>query len=413
MKSIRDIPLKNQTVFLRVDFNVPMDGKQNITEDGRIKAALPTIEYLMSKKAKVVIASHLGRPKGRVVEEMRLLPVAKRLGDYLGTEVHYVDDCIGEEVETAKKRLKPGEVLMLENLRFYPQEEENDLHFAEQLAEGIDVYVQDAFGAIHRKHASTYGLPSLVFDKSIGFLIQEEMDALNRIVRNPDKPFIVVIGGIKISDKVDVIRNLAPICDVVLVGGGVANAFMKGLGEDIGSSKVEDKKKEGDEDVGKVAHDIWCRFETEQVDLDTKMPDGSPLKKIVKPVDFIAAPTTDEGAETKVIELGRDELPEGWMFLDIGPKTRELYTDILSQAKSIFWNGPMGLFEMDAYAEGSEAVAKAVAEADAYAVLGGGDTEVVVDKYNLQGKYSHLSTGGGASLTYLAQKELPGLTALD
>ncbi|MFC1598119.1 phosphoglycerate kinase [Patescibacteria group bacterium] len=413
MKSIRDIPLRHQTVFLRVDFNVPLDDKQNITEDGRIKAALPTIEYLLQKKAKVVIGSHLGRPKGKVVEELRLLPVAKQLGKYLGQEIHYVDDVIGEEVAKTKERLEYGEVMLLENLRFYPQEEDNDLKFAEQLAEGIDVYITDAFGVVHRKHASTFGLPSLVFDKAPGFLIEEEIDALDKIVDKPEQPFVVVIGGIKISDKVDVIRNLAPVADIVLVGGGVANAFLKGLGNDIGASIVEDTKKGKEEvDYAKVAVEIWHRFETEKTSFDLTLPDGKPLTKILPPLDFIAAQNTEDGAATRIIEVG-EKVPKGWMFLDIGPKTRQLYSDVLGQAKTIFWNGPMGLFEMDEYAQGSHAIAEAIAESDGYAVLGGGDTQVVVDKFGLSGRYSHISTGGGASLTYLAQKDIPGLDALD
>jgi phosphoglycerate kinase len=416
MKSIRDIPVRHQLVFVRVDFNVPLDDAGNITEDGRIKAVLPTIEYLLEKEARVVLASHLGRPKGKVVDSLRLRPVAKRLSELLGQQVEYVDDCIGKEVEAAKQRLEPGEVLLLENLRFYPQEKENDLRFAEQLAQGIDVYIQDAFGALHREHASTHALPSLVFDKGIGFLVEEELGALGKIIENPDQPFVVVIGGIKISDKVDVIRNLAPMADVVLVGGGVANTFIKALGNDIGASIVESDsavKGEDTTDYVAMAHEIWNRFETEKPTIDVTLPDESPLTKIVVPVDFVAAPNTEHGSITKVIEIGKDEMPEGWRFLDIGPKTRDLYAEILKKARTIFWNGPMGLFEMDEYARGSQKIALAIAESDGYAVLGGGDTEVVVDKFGLHGRFSHISTGGGASLTFLAQKPLPGLTALE
>ncbi|MFH1426423.1 MAG: phosphoglycerate kinase [Candidatus Kerfeldbacteria bacterium] len=413
MKTIRDIPLRKQTVFLRVDFNVPMDENQDITEDGRIKAALPTIEYLLEKQCMVVLASHLGRPDGKVVEELRMKPVAQRLSDYLGQEVKYVDDCVGKEAEEVKAAMKPGDMLLLENLRFYPQEEENDLHFAEKLALGIDVYITDAFGVVHRKHASTFALPSLVFDKGIGFLIQEEIEALDRIAKNPEKPLAVVIGGIKISDKVDVIRNLAPKADVILTGGGVANAFMKAMGMGIGASKVEDKKDGEEVDFSSVALEIWTKFQGEKPQMGMTLPNGDPLPKIVTPLDCIAASSREEGAETKVIEIGKDEMPQDWMFLDIGPKTRELYAQILGHANSIFWNGPLGLFEMDEYAAGSKAVAEAIANSKGYAVLGGGDTEVVTEKFGLKGRYSHASTGGGASLTYLAGNELPGLMALE
>ncbi len=415
MKTIRDIPLHHQTVFVRVDFNVPLDDNQNITDDARIKAALPTIEYIIQKKGKVVLGSHLGRPKGKPVPEMRLQPVAKRLNELLGQEIHYVDDCIGPQVEKIKQDLKPGEVLLLENLRFYPQEEENDLHFAEQLAQNINVYIADGFGVIHRKHTSTYALPSLVFDKGIGFLIEEEMDALNRITHDPEQPLVVLVGGIKISDKVDVIKNLAPMSDVVLVGGGVGNTFMKGLGFDIGGSVVQSdsvsKEQEGVNYVD-VALDIWKRFESERPTIDVTLPDGSPLNQIQYPIDFIAAESREPGAKRKVIDLG-SPVPEGWMFLDIGPKSQKLFSEVLMHAKTIFWNGPVGLFEMDEYAEGSRAIAQAVADNDGYAVLGGGDTEVVTEKFNLKGYYSHVSTGGGASLAYLAQKELPGLASLE
>lgn len=404
MRSIRDIVLHNKTVFLRVDFNVPLNDKGEITDDTRIKAALTTIEYIREKGSKLVIASHLGRPKGAVVESMRMRPVAQRLHELLGVSVQYVEDCVGPHAEREKKALQPGDVLLLENLRFYAQEEDNDMHFAEQLAQGIDVYITEAFGTIHRKHASTFALPSLVFDKGIGFLMQEEVDALDRIVHNPKKPFVVVIGGVKISDKVAVIRNLAPMADVVLVGGGVANTFLKGEGVNVGASIVDNDS---------VAHDIAEQFKSVEPTIRVTLPGGAKLSKIQTPLDFVAAPNTTPGAETRVVELGKDEVPEGWMFLDIGPKTQQLYADVLAKAQTIFWNGPMGLFEQDAYAGGSRAVAQAIADSKGYAVLGGGDTEVVVEKFGLQGKFSHVSTGGGASLTYLAQEPLPGLEALE
>lgn len=416
MKTVRDLAVHHQTVFVRVDFNVPLDAQQNITEDGRIKAALPTIEYLIEKGSKVVLASHLGRPKGKIVPELRMKPVAEKLGKYLGQEVRYVDECIGPNVEKEKGELNHGDVMLLENLRFYPQEMENDLHFAEQLALGINVYIAEGFGAVHRNHASTNALPSLVFDKGIGFLVEQELEALRKVITDPDQPLVVVIGGAKISDKVEVIQNLAPMSEMILVGGGVANTFVKAMGYDIGTSLVEsDSVSKGQEHVNyvEVAKEIWTRLKTEATAIQVDTPNGVQLKKIMAPIDFVAAPNTEKGAAKRVIEIGKDTLPPGWKFLDIGPKTRELYCKILSKARTIFWNGPMGLFELDEFSAGSHDIARAIAENDGYAVLGGGDTEVVVKKFGLQGHYSHISTGGGASLAFLAHQDLPGLSALE
>ncbi|MBI2410737.1 MAG: phosphoglycerate kinase [Candidatus Kerfeldbacteria bacterium] len=404
MRTVRDIPLHNQKVFLRADFNVPLDNGR-ITDDTRIKAVLPTIEYCLQKGAAVVLASHLGRPGGKVVPELRLQPVAKRLSELLGQQVRYVDDCVGPQVEEQKNALKPGEVLLLENVRFYPQEEKNDLHFAEQLAAGIDVYITDAFGALHRAHASTSALPSLIFDKGIGFLIQEELEALDKIAHQPEQPLVIVVGGAKISDKVPVIQHLAPLADVVLVGGGIANTFLHGLGYDVGGSLME-------KDAATVAHDLWQRFSSQQPKIHVNIPSGK-LHKVQLPLDYIAAPNTTPGAPTQIIDIEKERVPEGWLLLDIGPKTQALYRDVLAQAKTIFWNGPMGLFEQEAYSGGSRAVAVAIAESAGYAVLGGGDTESVVEKFHLQGRFRHVSTGGGASLAYLAQETLPGLAAME
>lgn len=416
MKSVRDIPVKGQMVFLRVDFNVPLDDDLNITEDGRIKAALSTIEYLVQHGARLVIASHMGRPKGEAQDKLRMAPVAKRLSELIGQQVHYIDECIGTEVDKAKERLQNGEVLLLENLRFHEAEKKNDLAFAQELAKGIDVYINDAFGVVHREHASVHALPSLVFDKGIGFLIDEELTALKRVIKNPDQPLVVVISGAKISDKVDVIRNLAPLADVVLTGGGVANAFIKGSGYNVQNSLVEsDSVAEGQEgvDYSQVAREIYNVFENETPTVDVAYEDGKQLSKVIYPVDGVCAPSLDDGAETRVIEFATEEMPEGWLILDIGPKTQALYAAVLGKAQTIFWNGPMGLFEKDAYAEGSRVVAEAVASCDGYAVLGGGDTEVAVEKFDLGGRFGHVSTGGGASLTYLAERPLPGLETLE
>lgn len=405
MKSIRDITLRHQTVFLRVDFNVPLGTAGEITEDARIKAALTTIEYILEKDAKLVIASHLGRPKGKREQKYSLAPVAKRLGELLGQDVLFADDCIGDGVKHLKAELKPGQVLLLENLRFYAEEEKNDLYFAEQLAEGIDVYINDAFGTIHRAHASIVALPSLVFDKGCGFLIESEIEALTKLIQSPDQPFVVLMGGIKISDKIDVIRNLAPMGDVVLLGGGLANAFFKAQGIDIGASKVEDTAID-------VAREIWHRFESAHSTMHG--PHSTELlHKLQLPVDLIAAASAELGAEQKVIEIGKDRIPEGWMFLDIGPKTRALFGDVLHKAKTIFWNGPLGLFELEPFSHGCRETAQVIAQSKGYAVLGGGDTEAVVEKFGLGGRFNHVSTGGGASLAFLAQQELPGLAALE
>lgn len=408
MKSIQDVSIHNQLVFLRVDFNVPLDKKQNITEDARIKAALPTIQFILEKGGRLVIASHLGRPKGGFDARLGMRPVAKRLEELLGKPVQLAPDCIGQEVEKMKAALKSGEVLLLENLRFYAQEEENDLHFAESLAEQVDVYVTDAFGALHRKHASTFSLPTLIFDKAAGFLIEKEVAALNKIINEPEQPFVVLIGGVKISDKVDVIHALAPKSDVVLVGGGVASTFLKSQGVEIGTSVIE----AGTIDV---ARDIWQRCELTKPSISVKTAAGEPvhIQKIVLPVDAIIAQSTDEGAETRVVDFSQGAIPADWMILDIGPKTQTLFTDIIAKAKTVFWNGPMGLFEQDAYAKGSRAVATAIAQADGYAVVGGGDTESVIQKAELAAEFDHVSTGGGASLEYIAYGTLPGLQALE
>lgn len=415
MKSITDIPLHNQTVFLRVDFNVPLDDNQQITEDGRIKAALRTIQYLIDKGAKTIIASHLGRPKGQVKDELRMHPVAKRLSELLSQDVHYVDECIGDQVDRMKEKLQAGDVMLLENLRFHSEEKKNDLAFAKELAKDIDVYITDAFGVSHREHASVHALPSLIFDKGYGFLMQQEMEALNKINTDPDQPFVVVIGGVKISDKVGVMKALTPLADIVLVGGGVANTFAKGLGYDIGASIYDSDSVSEDQegvDYVQVAKEIYNRFESETPAMQVTSPDGNPLTKVQMPLDFVAAPSVEEGAETRVVKLG-EELPDGWLLLDIGPETQKLYASILRKAQTVFWNGPMGLFEMEPYSHGSRAVAQATAEAQGYTVLGGGDTGAVVEAFDFKGKYDHVSTGGSASLVYLAEGSLPGIDVLD
>ncbi len=383
MKSLRDISLTGRTVFLRVDFNVPLNDEGEIIEDARIKAAMTTIEYCVQQGARLVIGSHLGRPEGQVVYTMSLHPVAERLEELLGREIQFVNDCIGPEVEAAKAQLEDGDILLLENLRFYPGEEENDLHFAENLSQNIDVYVDDAFGAIHRKHASVAALPSLIFDRAPGFLLEEEIRALSTIVNRPDAPFVIIVGGMKLSDKVNVIEHLAPIADVVLVGGGVANTFLKAAGVAVGDSK------------------------TEETDAQSILEN---TENIVMPIDAVVA-TSKDATEGHVIDLSGG-VPDGEMILDIGPKTQALFAEHIAKAKTVFWNGPMGRFETPAFLEGSKAVATAVAESDAYTVLGGGDTESLLTACRLTGRFTHVSTGGGASLSFVAGESLPGIDAL-
>lgn len=414
IQSIKEISVAERSVFLRVDFNVPIDERERITEDGRIRAALPTIRYLMQQKAKIIIASHLGRPEGQPNPKYRMRPVALQLSELLKMPVQYVEECIGSQVEEAKQRLQPGEVLLLENLRFYPGEEENDSQFAAELAKDIDVYIADGFGVIHRKHASTYGLPSLIAEKGMGLLIEKEIQALQKIIDSPEKPLVVLVGGVKISDKVAVIRHLAPLSDVVLVGGGVANTFLKAQGKDVGASVVESSSVSKDQkgvDYVDIARSIWKEYADQKPSIPVTLPDGSAMSKIQPPLDFVAAASREKGAETRVIEVG-ESVPEGWMFLDIGPKTQQLYREVFSHARTIFWNGPLGVFEMEEYASGSCEVARAIAESSSYSVIGGGDTEVVVEMCGLADQYSHVSTGGGASLAFLGQEPLPGLEIL-
>lgn len=403
MKSIRDLRLQHRNVFLRVDFNVPFADDGTILEDARIKAALPTIEYLIEQHAKIIIASHAGRPQGKVDPRFSLRVVAERLSELLGQEVHFINDCIGLAVEREKETLKDCEILLLENLRFYPQEEENDLLFAQALAKNIDVYIDDAFGAIHRAHASIAALPSIIFDKGCGFLIESEVTALDKIKNTPAQPSVVVMGGVKMGDKVKVMEYLAPGASAVLIGGGLANAFLQASGVNIQSSIV---------DVAAVAnaHIILQRFAVAHQ--ESSHAALKRVGKIVIPIDVVVAQNID-ATEAHVIDLQTQTVPEGMMILDIGPATRALYAQTIAEAKTVFWNGPMGVSEKPLFAEGSRVVAQAVADNDGYAVVGGGDTESCVDAFGLRDYFSHVSTGGGASLDYLANVTMPGLIALD
>ncbi|MDE3840080.1 phosphoglycerate kinase [Bacillus methanolicus] len=389
-KSIKDVDVKGKRVFCRVDFNVPMKDGQ-ITDETRIRAALPTIQYLIEQGAKVILASHLGRPKGKVNEEMRLTPVAKRLSELLEKEVKKTDEAYGDTVKSVIDSMNEGDVLLLENVRFYPGEEKNDPELAKAFAELADVYVNDAFGAAHRAHASTEGIAHYLPAVS-GFLMEKEIEVLGKALSNPDRPFTAIIGGAKVKDKIGVIENLLEKVDNLIIGGGLAYTFVKAKGHEIGKSLLEEDKIE-------LAKSFMEKAEQKGV-------------KFYMPVDAIVADDFSADANTKVVSI--EEIPSDWEALDIGPKTREIYKDVIQKSKLVIWNGPMGVFEIDKFAEGTRAVARALAEAnDTYSVIGGGDSPAAVEKFGLADKMSHISTGGGASLEFMEGKQLPGVVALN
>jgi phosphoglycerate kinase len=382
--SVRDLDLKSKTAFIRVDFNVPLaPGGQEITSDKRIRASLPTIRYVLDQGAAVILASHLGRPKGKPNQEMSLKPVAKRLAELLGKDVKMAPDCIGPEA--AKMRPAPGEVLLLENLRFHAEEEKNDPGFSKQLASMCDVYVNDAFGSAHRAHASTVGMIQFVPQAAAGLLMDKELEYLNKATKNPARPCIAILGGAKVSDKIEVIENLLKVVDQILIGGAMAYTFLKARGESVGKSLVEDDK------VG-LAKELMARA-------------GG---KLLLPRDHVVAAELKEGAEHRVVSA----IPDGMLGLDIGPATVADYEAVVAKAKTIIWNGPMGVFEKPPFDRGTVALARAVAASGAVSVVGGGDSEKAVKSAGVADKISHISTGGGASLEFLAGIELPGVAAL-
>lgn len=389
-KNVKDVELKGKRVFCRVDFNVPMkDG--NITDETRIRAALPTIQYIMEQGGKVILASHLGRPKGAVVEEMRLTPVATRLSELLGKEVKKADEAYGDSVKALIDTMSEGDVLLLENVRFYAGEEKNDPELAKAFAELADVYVNDAFGAAHRAHASTEGIAHHLPAVS-GFLMEKELDVLGKALSNPERPFTAIIGGAKVKDKIGVIDNLLEKVDNLIIGGGLAYTFIKAQGHEVGKSLLEEDKIE-------LARTFMKKAEEKGV-------------KFYMPVDAVVADDFSESANTKEVSI--EEIPADWEALDIGPKTAELYSGVIKESKLVIWNGPMGVFEMEKFANGTKAVAQALAEAgDTYSVIGGGDSAAAVEKFNLADKMSHISTGGGASLEFMEGKVLPGVVALN
>jgi len=389
-KTLKDIDVKGKRVFCRVDFNVPMkDGK--VTDETRIRAAIPTIQYLVEQGAKVILASHLGRPKGEVVEELRLNAVAERLQALLGKDVAKADEAFGEEVKKTIDGMSEGDVLVLENVRFYPGEEKNDPELAKAFAELADVYVNDAFGAAHRAHASTEGIAQHI-PAVAGFLMEKELDVLSKALSNPERPLTAIVGGAKVKDKIGVIDHLLDKVDNLIIGGGLSYTFIKALGHEVGKSLLEEDKIELAKSFMEKAKKNGVNF--------------------YMPVDVVVADDFSNDANIQVVSI--EDIPSDWEGLDAGPKTREIYADVIKNSKLVIWNGPMGVFELDAFANGTKAVAEALAEAtDTYSVIGGGDSAAAVEKFNLADKMSHISTGGGASLEFMEGKELPGVVALN
>jgi phosphoglycerate kinase len=384
-KSVTDIDVKGKKVLVRVDFNVPIkDGV--VQDDTRIKAALPTIQYLLDHGAAVILFSHLGRPKGGPDPKYSMKPVADFLGSLMKKPVKFADDCVGAPAETAARALKPGEVLVLENTRFHPEEEKNDLDLAKKMASLAEVYVNDAFGSAHRAHSSTEGVARFLPAVG-GFLMEKEIQYLSQAIENPKRPFVAILGGAKVSDKIGVIKNLLVKADTILIGGGMANTFFKAQGYPMGDSLVENE-------VLDLAKELLSQGGT----------------KLRLPVDVVIAQSMDEGAETKVVPVG--PVPDGWRILDIGPQTVAAYAKVISAASTVVWNGPMGVFEVSTFAKGTFEVAHAMADSKAVTIVGGGDSASAIQKSGLADKITHISTGGGASLEMLEGLVLPGVAAL-
>lgn len=388
--SIKDLDLKGKRVFVRVDFNVPLDEEGKITNDARIRASLPTLQHALANGARLILASHLGRPKGKVDPKMSLRPVAEALGKILGRKVLMAPDCVGEEVLAQSRSLKDGDVLLLENLRFHAQEEANDPEFSKQLASLCDLYVNDAFGTAHRAHASTVGMIAFVGKAAAGLLMEKELSYLGKAVSNPDRPYVAIIGGAKVSDKIEVIDNLLNVVDVLLIGGGMAYTFLVAEEYEVGKSLVETDKIP-------LAESLLQKASDRKV-------------KLLLPVDHVVASEFDAAAETKTTTI--QETPTEWMGLDIGPETVARFRNQIATAKTILWNGPLGVFEMEKFTQGTMAIAQAVAESSATSIIGGGDSIAAVTKAGVEGKISHISTGGGASLEFLGGAKLPGVEAL-
>ena len=391
MKTIKDIDISGKKVFIRVDFNVPLDLHQNITDDSRIRAVLGTLEYALDHNAKLIIASHIGRPNGKIVPELSLSPVAKRLGRFLRKDVVMAKDCIGLEIKTFVDQMKPGNVVLLENLRFNPGEQKNEDSFAKALAELCDVYINDAFAVSHRINASVVAITKFAPVSAAGFLLQKELCYFENALADPKRPLVAIVGGAKVSSKIGALENMLHHVDKFIIGGAMANTFLKSVGYDLGKSKVE-------MDLIKVATSVMKKA----------------IKRGIKfylPVDAVVASKFDAEAEIKIVTI--QEIPEKWMALDIGPATSLLYSQALYDAKTIIWNGPMGVFEMDAFSRGTFAMARSVADSYALSIVGGGDTDVAIHKSGETDRITYISTGGGAFLALMEGKNLPAVAALD
>jgi len=390
IKAIDQLKLQGKRVFLRVDFNVPLE-EGRVKDDTRIRAALPTIQYALGQGAKVILASHLGRPKGKVVPELSLKPVAQRLGELLGREVKMAPDCVGEEVKALIEGMGPGDLILLENLRFHPEEEKNDPEFARALAALADLYVNDAFGTAHRAHASTEGIAHHVEEVACGFLMKREIEYLIGTLSSPERPYVAILGGAKISDKIGVIENLMKKADAILIGGGMAYTFLLAKRFEVGRSLVEEDK------VG-LARDILREADSKGI-------------KILLPEDHIVAQEFSPDAPIKMVK--NEEFPPGWVGMDIGPDTVGAFSEEILRARTILWNGPMGVFEMEPFSKGTKGIAQAVASSEATSIVGGGDTVAAGHQFGVAAKISHISTGGGATLELLEGKTLPGFAVLE
>ena len=389
-KTVKDVDVRSKRVLVRVDYNVPLDANGNVSDDKRITASLPTINYLLEQGARIILCSHLGRPKGEVKKEFSLAPVAKRLKELLpNVNIYFASDCIGEEAQQKAAALKDGEILLLENLRFHKEEEKNDPEFAKKLASLAEIYVSDAFGTVHRAHASTAGVAAYL-PAVAGFLIGKELSIMGGALENPERPFVAILGGAKVADKIGVITNLLNKCDTLLIGGGMAYTFFKAMGYEIGDSLLD----------------------AESIDLAKQLMETAKQKgvKLLLPVDTVVAKAF--AADAEHMTVASNAIPAGWQGLDIGEKTRELFAAEIKNAKTVIWNGPMGVFEFPEFAKGTEAVAKACAECGGTTIIGGGDSASAVKKLGYADKMTHISTGGGASLEYLEGKELPGIAVI-
>ena len=391
MKNIRDLDIREKKVLIRVDFNVPLDGQGNITDDIRIRGVLPTINHALDENAKIIICSHMGRPKGQRKEELSLAPAAKRLSRLISKEVRLAPDCVGPEVKAMVEAMQPGDVILLENLRFHAEEQANDENFSRELAALADVYINDAFAVAHRAHASVVGVTKFSKQCGAGFLLQKEMDYFHRSVSNPMRPLVAIVGGAKVSSKLGALRNLMDRVDKMIIGGAMASTFLKSMGYEMGQSKVED-------DLLETARELIDKAKAQGV-------------KLYLPVDCIVADRFEARAESKRVTI--QEVPKEWTVLDIGPATTTLFTEALEDARTIIWNGPMGAFEIDAFSRGTMAMVQSVARSHALTIVGGGDTDVAVHQAGESNNISYISTGGGAFLMLMEGKKLPGVDALE